>query len=184
VVILADVGNYIEEQLILYDYALSCYIPVICDIGTPGEYPLNPYRQNPKRAKSGPRLLPIISACTFGALLAQQGVCLLFLGGAEVKREKFRSFKKADQEDGERARPKDYERRMKMAECEVLSSCVFFNDKMEKMPATAEGFKRQYCRGDNSKCARYMVLKALGRPKVPIDLFPNQEDRAREIMTG
>jgi hypothetical protein len=73
---------------------------------------------------------------------------------------------------------------MKMAECEVLSGCVFFNDKMANMPGTSAGFKRQYCQGDNSTCARYMVLKALGKAKVPVDLFPNQEDRAREIIAA
>ncbi len=69
-----------------------------------------------------------------------------------------------------------------MAECEVLSACIFFNDKMANMPGTAAGYKRQYCQGDNLQCARYMVLKSLGKPKVPPDLFPNQESRARKII--
>ena len=69
-----------------------------------------------------------------------------------------------------------------MAECEVLSACIFFNDKMANMPGTAAGYKRQFCRGDNAKCARHMVLQALGKPKVPTDLFPNQESRARKII--
>ena len=71
-----------------------------------------------------------------------------------------------------------------MAECEVLSACIFFNDKMANMPGTAAGYKRQFCRGDNAKCARYMVLKTLGKPKVPADLFPNQLDRARTIIAA
>ncbi len=73
---------------------------------------------------------------------------------------------------------------MKMAECQVLSACPFFNDTMANMPGTAAAFKRKYCQGDNSTCARYMVLKALGKPKVPADLFPNQEDRARKIIAA
>jgi len=70
-----------------------------------------------------------------------------------------------------------------MGECELLSSCPFFLDKMTNMPATAEILKRRYCRKDNSKCARFMVFKKLGREKVPLDLFPNQRERAQEIIT-
>jgi hypothetical protein len=69
-----------------------------------------------------------------------------------------------------------------MADCELLSKCIFFHDKMANMPATAASFKRKYCQGDNSNCARYMVFKALGREQVPADLFPNQEDRAKEVI--
>ncbi|MCF8069502.1 MAG: hypothetical protein K9L30_13040 [Desulfobacterales bacterium] len=69
-------------------------------------------------------------------------------------------------------------------ECEVLSVCLFFNDKMANMPGSAAGFKRRYCQGDNSTCARYMVLKALGKEKVPGDLFPNQEDKAKKIIAA
>lgn len=69
-----------------------------------------------------------------------------------------------------------------MADCELLAGCIFFNDKMAKKPSTAELFKIRYCRGDCTKCARYMVFKALGRPKVPPDLYPNAVDRAEEII--
>jgi len=71
-----------------------------------------------------------------------------------------------------------------MAECEVLSTCIFFNDKMRDMPGTAAIYKKKYCQGDNSICARYMVFKALGKPKVPSDLFPNQDEKAREIIAA
>lgn len=71
-----------------------------------------------------------------------------------------------------------------MAECKVLSTCPFFNDKMANMPGTAAVFKRKDCQGDKSQCARYIILEALGKPKVPADLFPNQEDRARKIIAA
>jgi hypothetical protein len=71
-----------------------------------------------------------------------------------------------------------------MADCKILSGCIFFNDKMANMPGTAAGFKRKFCQGDNSKCARYIVLSALGKERVPTDLFPNQEDRARKIVAA
>lgn len=69
-----------------------------------------------------------------------------------------------------------------MADCECLSGCRFFNDKMANMPSISEMFKKSYCKGDNSKCARYVVFKALGRPKVPENLFPNQLDIAEHII--
>ncbi len=69
-----------------------------------------------------------------------------------------------------------------MADCKLLSGCIFFNDKMASRPGTAEIFKKKYCKGDNSDCARFMVFEALGRPKVPADLFPNQADRAKQVI--
>ena len=69
-----------------------------------------------------------------------------------------------------------------MADCECLAGCLFFNDRMADMPTMANMYKRNYCRGDSSKCARYMVFKALGRESVPVDLFPNMADRARAII--
>jgi hypothetical protein len=69
-----------------------------------------------------------------------------------------------------------------MADCECLAGCIFFNDKMAHMPTMANMYKRNYCRGDSSTCARYMVFKALGREAVPVDLFPNMADRAKTIL--
>jgi len=69
-----------------------------------------------------------------------------------------------------------------MADCELLAGCIFFNDKMTAMPATANMMKSSYCHGDNSTCARYMVFLKLGRPKVPQDLYPNDSDRAKQII--
>ena len=70
-----------------------------------------------------------------------------------------------------------------MADCELLESCIFFNEKMENMPTTMEVYKKKYCRGDNSICARQMVFKELGREKVPADLFPNHKDNAKKIIS-
>ncbi len=87
----------------------------------------------------------------------------------------------------ELAHPIDKQRFLKkgksnMADCELLPQCVFFNDKMANMPITAKMAKDQYCRGDNSLCARYMVFKALGRSNVPPDLFPNETLLAKKII--
>lgn len=69
-----------------------------------------------------------------------------------------------------------------MANCECLGGCPFFNDKMASMSSVADMMKKRYCQGDNSKCARFMVFKALGKPAVPADLFPNQVDIAEKLI--
>ncbi len=69
-----------------------------------------------------------------------------------------------------------------MADCDLIGGCIFFNDKMRNMPATAEILKNKYCRDNSSPCARYMVFKALGRERVPADLFPQQQDKAENII--
>lgn len=69
-----------------------------------------------------------------------------------------------------------------MAMCECLESCPFFNDKMKNMPATANLYKNNYCKGDNTQCARYMIFKVSGSGAVPDDLFPNNVERANSIL--
>lgn len=69
-----------------------------------------------------------------------------------------------------------------MPDCECLPKCIFFNDQMIGLDGVKDMLKHRFCRGDNSQCARYVVMKALGREKVPSDLAPNQIDRARQII--
>ena len=69
-----------------------------------------------------------------------------------------------------------------MAQCECLGGCPFFNDKMANMPVAAELYRKKYCLGDPTECARHIVFKALGKPNVPVDLYPNQQDRARRLV--
>jgi hypothetical protein len=71
-----------------------------------------------------------------------------------------------------------------MANCELIEKCLFFNDKMKDMPGTAEMFKKRYCKEDNSNCARHVVFKALGREKVPPNLFPNHLDEAKKLISA
>lgn len=71
-----------------------------------------------------------------------------------------------------------------MADCELLAGCLFFNDKMAGMPTTAELMKDSYCHDNSSECARHMVLQELGRSKVPSDLYPNDIERARLIISS
>jgi hypothetical protein len=69
-----------------------------------------------------------------------------------------------------------------MPDCELIKTCIFFNDKMADIPATAEIFKTIYCRGEFNNCARLIIVKALGREKVPLDMYPNQAEKAFDII--
>jgi hypothetical protein len=71
-----------------------------------------------------------------------------------------------------------------MADCELLADCPFFNDKMPTTDGLGAMYKNQYCVGDNSRCARYLIFRKLGRPAVPADLYPNMLKRANEILMG
>lgn len=68
-----------------------------------------------------------------------------------------------------------------MAQCELVETCLFFNDQMSGQRQISAIYKMRYCRGDNSRCARYMVYRALGRAHVPPDLYPSDTLRAMEI---
>jgi hypothetical protein len=67
-----------------------------------------------------------------------------------------------------------------MADCEKLLMCPFFTDKMKAMPSVTDLMKQTYCHGDKMQCARYQ-LSVVGIA-APLDLFPNDRDRADKIL--
>lgn len=69
-----------------------------------------------------------------------------------------------------------------MPDCKLLDSCIFFNDQMANMPAVADLMKKRYCKSEFIDCARLRIVEELGRENVPIDLFPNQEDYADQLI--
>ncbi len=71
-----------------------------------------------------------------------------------------------------------------MAECSMIHGCPFFADKMRGMPTNAAHLKEQYCVDDFRSCARYLVGSRLGEAKIPANLFPNQNYRARALVSG
>jgi hypothetical protein len=71
---------------------------------------------------------------------------------------------------------------VEMPDCECLKGCPFFNDKMKDDKGLGSILKKRYCLDDNTKCARYMVFKKLGKPAVPPTLYPNMVDKANEII--
>jgi hypothetical protein len=69
-----------------------------------------------------------------------------------------------------------------MSQCEKLSACPFFNDKMATMPLAAEAVKKRYCLDNPSECARFQVSEA-GKP-VPGDLFPSHGHRVNRLLNA
>jgi hypothetical protein len=69
-----------------------------------------------------------------------------------------------------------------MPDCERLEKCPFFSGHMPDMPAVAELIKLMFCRGDKTQCARYRV--AVAGLQVPADLYPQDQDRANNVIRG
>ena len=70
-----------------------------------------------------------------------------------------------------------------MAECTLMDTCIFFNDKMSNMPSMANMYKQRYCKGDQTQCARYQIFEKIGGEYVPADLFPNDSGRITDILS-
>lgn len=66
--------------------------------------------------------------------------------------------------------------------CENLKGCPFYNDKMDIESGLGKLYKRNYCEGDKTSCARYIVGSKLGKENVPVDLYPNMHERAEKIL--
>lgn len=60
-----------------------------------------------------------------------------------------------------------------------MDNCPFFKDEMPGARFFTNLMKEQFCQGDKSRCARYLVSEA-GLP-VPNDLFPAEYERAVKI---
>lgn len=71
-----------------------------------------------------------------------------------------------------------------MADCDRLATCLFFNDRLENLPAVAALLKTQYCHGDFRTCARFRVAAKLGSTNVPETLFPQDSAAADRIVAG
>ncbi len=69
-----------------------------------------------------------------------------------------------------------------MAECTYLEKCVFFNSKVEDMPAVSGFLKMRYCRDQYDNCARYILRQAEGPEAVPVDMYPNEIKRAQALI--
>lgn len=69
-----------------------------------------------------------------------------------------------------------------MSDCECIEGCPFFNDKIDDMPTLASMYKNKYCKGFFDDCARHIIFEKLGKNFVPVDLFPNEQDKATKVL--
>jgi len=69
-----------------------------------------------------------------------------------------------------------------MADCEHLTNCAFFGDKMPDTSGLGAMYKKKYCQGDNLSCARYIAAKELGGDNIPRTLYPNNIEDAKKLI--
>ncbi len=65
--------------------------------------------------------------------------------------------------------------------CELLSCCEFFDFEL-KSSKIADRFKQKYCNNCKDACARYMVARSSGLDSIPKGLYPNEYDKALQIL--
>ncbi|RKX83558.1 MAG: hypothetical protein DRP58_08550 [Spirochaetes bacterium] len=70
-----------------------------------------------------------------------------------------------------------------MQECELIENCEFYNGQLKGNKEQIEAMKEKYCKVNNLNCARYMIFMALGKEKMPNELFPHQKDRAYLLIS-
>jgi hypothetical protein len=66
--------------------------------------------------------------------------------------------------------------------CEKLSKCPFYNDKMDISKGIGAMYKKKYCEGDKTQCARYIVATKIGPEHVTNSLYPNMHDKADKLL--
>lgn len=69
-----------------------------------------------------------------------------------------------------------------MATCEKLEKCPFYQGKMSMDSGLGSMYKKKYCEGDKTICARYIVATTLGPEYVTESLYPNMSDAAKRIL--
>lgn len=69
-----------------------------------------------------------------------------------------------------------------MAVCENLAKCPFYQGAMKMESGLGSMYKKQYCEGDKTQCARYMVATTVGKEFVTTSLYPNMKQKAEKII--
>ena len=69
-----------------------------------------------------------------------------------------------------------------MATCEKLSKCPFYQGKMDINSGLGAMYRKKYCEGDKTLCARYKVATQLGPEYVTDRLYPNMDAQADKIL--
>ena len=66
--------------------------------------------------------------------------------------------------------------------CEKLQKCPFYQGKMNMDSGLGSMYKKKYCEGDKTLCARYIVATKLGAEYVTNSLYPNMNDAANKLL--
>lgn len=70
-----------------------------------------------------------------------------------------------------------------MATCEKLAKCPFYQGQMKMDSGIGAMYKKKYCEGDKTICARYMIATTVGPEFVTTSIFPNMTDQAKKIIS-
>ena len=66
--------------------------------------------------------------------------------------------------------------------CEKFEKCPFYQGKMDCEKGIGALYRKNYCEGDKTKCARYIVSTQCGPEFVNNNLYPNMDKKAQEIL--
>ena len=69
-----------------------------------------------------------------------------------------------------------------MATCEKLPKCPFYQGKMDINSGIGAMYKKKYCEGDKTTCARYIISTKLGPEFVNNNIYPNMTDLANSML--
>lgn len=68
--------------------------------------------------------------------------------------------------------------------CEKLAKCPFYQGKMDINKGVGAMYRKNYCEGDKTKCARYIVATQLGPEYVTNNLYPNMTDAVNKLLAA
>ena len=69
-----------------------------------------------------------------------------------------------------------------MATCVKLPKCPFYQGKMDINSGLGAMYKKKYCEGDKTTCARYIIATKLGPEFVNNNIYPNMTDLANSML--
>ena len=69
-----------------------------------------------------------------------------------------------------------------MPSCPFIASCPLFLRTLAGQPTVAGVYRKLYCEGAVTACARLLVRQNLGEAHVPPGLFPYETGRARALI--
>ncbi len=69
-----------------------------------------------------------------------------------------------------------------MATCEKLPKCPFYQGKMDINSGLGSMYRKRYCEGDKTLCARYQIATKLGPEFVTNNIYPNMNDLADKLI--